>query len=73
MVSPADVGLFEVGPHADGLLVQLVRFLQSRVVGSDQVGEVDVNIQVVRGDASRVLLSWNYLESRQTTANHDVD
>lgn len=35
--SPADVGLFEVGPHADGLPVQLVRFLQPRVIGSDQV------------------------------------
>lgn len=62
---PADVGLFEVRPHADRLSVELVGLLQPRLVGPDQIGQVYVNVEMVRGHARRILLPGNHLVSDQ--------
>lgn len=58
---PADVRLLEIGPHADGLSVELIGLLQSRLVGSDQIGQVYVNVEVVGGHPCGILLPGNYL------------
>lgn len=58
---PADVGLLEVGSHADRLPIQLVGFLQTGIVRPNQVGQVDVDVQVVGGHAGRILLPRNDL------------
>lgn len=58
---PADVGLLEIRPHADGLSVELIGLLQPRLVGSDQIGQVYVNVEVVGGYACGVLLPRNDL------------
>lgn len=62
---PADVGLLEVGPHADGLSVELVGLLQPRLVGSDQIGQVYVNVEVVGGHPCGILLPGNYLREKK--------
>lgn len=62
---PADVGLLEVGPHADGLSVELVGLLQPRLVGSDQIGQVYVNVEVVGGHPCGILLPGNYLRKKK--------
>lgn len=60
---PADVGLFEVWSHADCLSVELIGLLQPRFVGADQIGQVYVNIQMVRRHTCRILLTRNNLWS----------
>lgn len=53
---PADISLFEVRPHADGLSVELIGLLQPGLVGTDQIGQVDVNVEVVGGHTGCILL-----------------
>lgn len=53
---PADISLFEVRSHADRLSVELIGLLEPRLVGADQIGQVYVNIEVVRGHTCCVLL-----------------
>lgn len=58
---PANVGLLEVRPHADGLPVQLVCFLQTGIIRPNQVGQVNVDVQVVGSHAGCILLPRNDL------------
>lgn len=58
---PADVRLFEVRPHADGLPVELIGLLQPRLVRSDQIGQVYVHVEMVRRHTRRILLTGNDL------------
>lgn len=60
-ILPADVGLFEVGSHADRLPVQLIGLLQPGVVGPDQICQVYVDVKVIGGHTCRVLLTRNNL------------
>lgn len=69
---PADVSLFEVGSHADRLSIELVGLLQPRLVGTDQIGQVDVNVQVVGGHAGRVLLPGDNLTGGQRKPEIEV-
>lgn len=62
---PADISLFEVWSHADRLSVELIGLLKPRLVGSDQIGQVYVNIEVVRGHTCRVLLPGDDLARGQ--------
>ncbi len=68
-ILPADVGLFEVRSHADCLSVELISLLQSRLVGSDQIGQVYVNVQMIGGHTCRILLTRNNLQ----TANRELE
>lgn len=62
---PADISLFEVWSHADRLSVELIGLLEPRLVGADQVGQVYVNVEVVRGHTCGVLFPRDDLARRQ--------
>lgn len=66
-ILPADVGLFEVWSHADCLSVELIGLLQPRLVGSDQIGQVYVNVEMVGGHPRGVLLTRNDLKRMDNT------
>lgn len=72
-ILPADVGLFEVWSHADCLSVELIGLLQPRLVGSDQIGQVYVNVEMVGGHPCGILLTRNYLKgwtTQETVVSH---
>lgn len=70
---PAYVGLFEVRPHANGLPVQLVGLLQTRVVHADQICQVDVHVEVIGGYSGSILLPRNDLVTQTSRTNSRLD
>ena len=56
-VSSVDVGLRVVGPHRNGLTIKCVRLAESRLVASDEVGEIQENVQVIGRNAGLITLT----------------
>jgi len=56
-VTPVYIRLCVIGTHADGLPVQHVRLFQTRLVFSDQIGQVQQDVQMVGSYAGLVRLA----------------